>query len=64
MAVSEAHMRASKKWNSERDNIMIRPNKEFGQMIRKAAADAGLSVQAYILAAAGEKLEEMEKKES
>lgn len=51
MAVSEAHKKASNKWNASRDNIMIRPEKEEGQQIRQAAADAGQSVQQYILQA-------------
>lgn len=51
MSVSEAHKRASKKWNNSRDNIMIRPDKETGSAIRAAAADAGLSVQQFILKA-------------
>ena len=49
MAVSEAHKRASNKWNKSRDNIMIRPTIEEGARIRAAAAAAGKSVQAYIL---------------
>ena len=56
MAVSEAHKRASVKWNASRDNIMIRPEKEKGKLIREAAADAGMSVQAFILEAVEEKL--------
>ena len=51
MAVSEAHKRASKKYNEARDNIMIRPPKEDGARIRAEAAAAGQSVQNYILAA-------------
>lgn len=50
MAVSEAHKRASYKYNTGRDNIMIRPTKEDGEQIRAAAAAAGQSVQAYIMA--------------
>lgn len=49
MAVSDAHKRASAKWNASRDNIMIRPTIEEGQAIRVAAEQAGKSVQAYIL---------------
>lgn len=49
MGVSDAHKRASYKYNAGRDNIMIRPSKEDGQQIRTAAAAAGQSVQAYIL---------------
>lgn len=51
MAVSEAHKKASYKYNSARDNIMIRPDKATGAAIRAAAAAAGLSVQQYILSA-------------
>lgn len=54
MAVSDAHKRASKKWNESRDNIMIRPDKETGAAIRAAAAAAGQSVQQFILAAVKE----------
>lgn len=58
MAVSDAHKRASKKWNESRDNIMIRPSKEEGQQIRQAAAEAGQSVQAFILDAVRAKIKE------
>ena len=54
MPVSEAHKRASRKWDSSRDNIMIRPTKEVGAAIRAAAAAAGQSVQQFILAAVAE----------
>ena len=57
MAVSEAHKRASNKWNSSRDNIMVRPSIEVGKTIRAAATAAGKSVQAYILQAVQEKIE-------
>ena len=49
MAASDAHKRASYKYNAGRDNIMIRPTKEAGQLIRQAAQAVGKSVQAYIL---------------
>ena len=49
MAVSDAHKRASYKYNAGRDNIMLRPSKEAGQQIRQAAQAVGKSVQAYIL---------------
>lgn len=42
---------AVKRYQATRDAIMIRPSKEAGQEIRTAAADAGQSVQAYILQA-------------
>lgn len=57
MAVSEAHSRASVKYNKARDNIMIRPTKEDGAEIRQAAAAAGQSVQGYILEACAEKMQ-------
>ena len=49
MAVSEAHKRASKKWNESRDAITIRPDRETGAAIRRAAREAGQSIQNYIL---------------
>ena len=49
MAVSDAHKRASVKYNPSKDNIMLRPSKEDGARIRKAAADAGKSVQRFCL---------------
>ena len=54
MAVSDAHKRASRKWDSARDSITIRPTKEVGAAIRAAAASAGMSIQQYILAALSE----------
>lgn len=54
MSVSEAHKRASKKWNNARDQITLRPEREHGTAIRAAAAAAGLSVQRFILAAVDE----------
>ena len=61
MPVSEAHKRASRKWDSNRDNIMIRPDKETGAAIRAAAAAAGLSVQQFILKAVSFFMESSEK---
>lgn len=54
MPVSDAHKRASAKWNNSRDAITIRPDKETGAAIREAAAAAGLTVQRFILAALAE----------
>ena len=52
MAVSDAHKRASKKWNESRDQITIRPAVEVGAAIRLASVQAGYdSIQKYILAA-------------
>ena len=49
MPTSEAQKRANIAYNRRQDNIMLRPSKEDGARIRKAAADAGKSVQRYCL---------------
>lgn len=49
MTCTKARIQASVKYNRKRDNIMLRPSKEDGARIRKAAADADLSVQKFIL---------------
>lgn len=46
---SEAKRRANIAYNKRQDNIMIRPSKERGAVIRAAAAHEGQSVQAFIL---------------
>ena len=56
MPVSDAHKRASARWNASRDNIMIRPTMDEGREIRDAAAKAGQSVHAYILEAVRERM--------
>lgn len=49
MAVSEAHTRASVKYNKSRDNIMLRPDKATGAAIRAAAERAGIPLQRFII---------------
>ena len=46
---SEAKRRANIAYNRRQDRITLRPSKAEGARIRAAAADAGMSVQAYIL---------------
>ena len=46
---TEAEKQAVAGYQKSRDNIMIRPTTEEGAKIRQAAADAGKSVQAFIL---------------
>lgn len=46
---SEAKRRAIIEYNRRQDNIMIRPSKKEGAHIRAAAAEAGQSVQRFIL---------------
>ena len=54
---TEAQRRASINYNKRQDNIMIRPSKEEGNIIRQAASNAGQSVQGYILQAIKERME-------
>ena len=46
---TEAEKQAVARYQKSRDKIMIRPTTEEGAKIRQAAADAGKSVQAFIL---------------
>ena len=46
---TDAQKKAVRDYQRRKDNIMIRPSKEEGAKIRQAAADAGKSVQGYIL---------------
>lgn len=46
---TEAEKAAVKRYQATRDNIMLRLSKEDGQQIRRAAAEAGQSVQAWVL---------------
>lgn len=48
---TEAEKRAVANYQRKRDNIVIRPDKGTGAQIRRAAADAGQSVQQYIIQA-------------
>ena len=58
MAVSEAHKKASYKYNASRDSITIRPERSKGTAIRAAAAAAGQSLQGYILQAVRARMEQ------
>lgn len=49
MAVSEAHKKASYKYNASRDSITLRPTKEDGEIVRSAAAASGQSLQNFIM---------------
>ena len=49
MATSKAQIRANVEYNRRHDSITIRPDKEIGARIRRAASISGQSVQAYIL---------------
>ena len=46
---TEVEKAAVKRYQATRDNIMLRLPKEDGQQIRQAAAEAGQSVQAFVL---------------
>ena len=56
MAVSEAHKKASYKYNASRDSITIRPERSKGAAIRAAAVASGKSLQSYILQACAERM--------
>lgn len=49
MPSTEAQKRASANFNRKQDNLMTRTSKAEGARIRAAAAQKGMSVQAYIL---------------
>lgn len=57
MPVSEAKRRNNDKYNAKCDSIRLMPLKPEGEKIRAAAADAGQSLQGYILQAIREKME-------
>ena len=57
MPVSETKRRNNDKYNATCDYISIRPKKEIGATIRAAAADAGQSLQGYILQAVRGRME-------
>ena len=48
---TKAQIKASVKHNREKDSITIRPDKETGAKIRRAAEEGGVSVTEYILTA-------------
>ena len=58
MAVSEAHKKASYKYNASRDSITIRPERSKGAAIRVAAVASGKSLQNYILDALDARMEQ------
>lgn len=53
---TEAEKAAVKRYQATRDNIMLRIPKEDGQQIRRAAAEAGQSVQAWVLSCCRERI--------
>lgn len=58
MAVSEAHKKASYKYNASRDSITIRPERSKGAAIRAAAEERNQSLQKYILDAVRARMEQ------
>ena len=54
---SDAKLKANAKYIATLDRIVIQPKKDKGQQIRQAAADAGQSVQQYILQAVSDRME-------
>ena len=58
MAVSDAHKRASYKWEQLTGQYNDTTKQRRGQQIRDAAAKAGQSVQAYVLDAVRERMKD------
>ena len=56
MTLSKAKKESNARHVAKLDQIMVRPLKEEGELIRKAAKEAGQSVQAYILQAIRERM--------
>lgn len=56
MPISEAKRRGNDAYNAKCGRLELRPRKDLHEDIRLAADAAGLSVQAYILQAAHEKM--------
>ena len=54
---SDAKLKANAKYIATLDRIVIQPKKDKGQQIRQAAADAGQSVQQYILQAVSDRMQ-------
>lgn len=57
MAISKQKAITDKRHLDKLDKIKIQPYKAEGAQIRKAAADAGQSLQGYILQAVRERME-------
>ena len=53
---SDAKLKANAKYIATLDRIVIQPKKDKGQQIRQPAADAGQSVQQYILQAVSDRM--------
>lgn len=54
---SEAKLKANARHMATLDRIVIQPRKDIGESIRAAAAQAGQSVQAYILQSVMERMQ-------
>ena len=58
MTATRAHLDGNARHQAKLDRIIIQPYADEGQRIRAAAANAGLSVQAYILGAVRQRMEQ------
>ena len=57
MTATKAHLDGNKRHQAKLDRLIIQPYKDEGQRIREAAAEAGETVQGYILAAIRQRME-------
>ena len=53
---------ANTRYNQRQDAIMLRPSREIGSRIRKAASDAGVPLQRYIVQIVMDRIEADERK--
>ena len=56
-AYTEARKAANKRSDAKYGQILVKPQKEDAQAIREAAAEAGESIQGYIVRACRERME-------
>ena len=56
MTLSKAKKECNARYTAKLDLLKVQPLKEEGELIRKAAKEAGQSVQAYILQAIRERM--------
>lgn len=57
MAYNDAKKESNKRSDAKYMQILLKPYKDHGERIRQAAADAGQSLQGYILQAVDERIE-------
>jgi predicted DNA binding CopG/RHH family protein len=62
MPSESKHGAAVVRYNQKQDQITLRPSREIGSRIRKAASDAGVPLQRFIVQIVMDRIEEDERK--